>query len=222
MRITLELPEDIAQGLGSRWKDPPRAALEILALEAYRSHALTAARLRRLLGFENRKQVDDFLRGTKSMTSLWRILSRIAKCSVRFGQRSSVLSRPLCVVRGEAKCHPVNRPSSADHWPVVGFRLAGPLIWVGDWSGSPSDSRVLKPVVQGALAQHLNDLQPSNSILRRSDCMSESPGRHPGARSRVGRRRLTPLRWGIQDNFAQHRGIQHQRTACNRAKEGNS
>jgi hypothetical protein len=37
MQITLELPEDIAKGLGSRWKDLPRAALESLALEAYRS-----------------------------------------------------------------------------------------------------------------------------------------------------------------------------------------
>jgi hypothetical protein len=54
----LELPEDIAQGLGSRWKDLPRAALESLALEAYRPHALTAAQLRRLLGFETRMQVD--------------------------------------------------------------------------------------------------------------------------------------------------------------------
>ena len=62
MQITLELPEDIAQGLGSRWKDLPRAALESLALEAYRSHALTAAQLRRFLGFETRVQVDDFLK----------------------------------------------------------------------------------------------------------------------------------------------------------------
>jgi hypothetical protein len=30
------------------------------------------------------------------------------------------LSRPQCVVRGEAKCHPVDRPSSADQWPVIG------------------------------------------------------------------------------------------------------
>ena len=30
MQITLELPEDIAQGLESRWKDLPRAALESL------------------------------------------------------------------------------------------------------------------------------------------------------------------------------------------------
>src|SRR5450631_4458415 len=62
MQITLELPEDIAQGLGSRWNDLPRAALESLALEAYRSQALTAAQLRRLLGFETRMQVDAFLK----------------------------------------------------------------------------------------------------------------------------------------------------------------
>ena len=43
MQITLELPEDIVQELRSKWKDLPRAALESLALEAYRSHALTAA-----------------------------------------------------------------------------------------------------------------------------------------------------------------------------------
>ena len=62
MRITLELPEDIAQGLESKWKDLPRAAIESLALEAYRSHALTSAQLRRLLGFETRTRVDTFLK----------------------------------------------------------------------------------------------------------------------------------------------------------------
>ncbi len=62
MQITLELPEDIAQGLESKWKDLPRAALESLALEAYRSHALTSAQLRRLLGFETRTRVDTFLK----------------------------------------------------------------------------------------------------------------------------------------------------------------
>ena len=62
MQITLELPEDIAKGLGTRWKDLPRAALESLALEAYRSQALTAAQLRRLLGFETRMQADAFLK----------------------------------------------------------------------------------------------------------------------------------------------------------------
>ena len=62
MQITLELPEDIAQGLKMKWTDLPRAALESLALEAYRSNALSAAQLRRLLGFETRMQVDDFLK----------------------------------------------------------------------------------------------------------------------------------------------------------------
>jgi hypothetical protein len=61
MRITLELPEDIAAGLGFKWKDLPRAALESLALEAYRSQALTGAQLRRLLGFETGMQLDTFL-----------------------------------------------------------------------------------------------------------------------------------------------------------------
>jgi hypothetical protein len=62
MQIALELPEDIAQGMQSKWKDLPRAALESLALEAYRSHAITAAQLRRLLAFETRMQVDAFLK----------------------------------------------------------------------------------------------------------------------------------------------------------------
>ena len=62
MQITIELPEDIVEGLESRWKDLPRAALESLALEAYRSHALAAAQLCRLLAFETRMQVDAFLK----------------------------------------------------------------------------------------------------------------------------------------------------------------
>jgi hypothetical protein len=62
MQITLDLPDDIAQELASRRKDLPRAALESLAVEAYRFHALTATQLRRLLGFETRMQVDSFLK----------------------------------------------------------------------------------------------------------------------------------------------------------------
>ena len=62
MQITIELPDDIAVRLESKWKDLPRAALESLALEEYRSRALTAAQLRRLLGFKARMQVDAFLK----------------------------------------------------------------------------------------------------------------------------------------------------------------
>jgi hypothetical protein len=62
MLITLELPDDIAKELETRWTDLPCAALESLALEAYRSHLLSAAQLRRLLSFETRMQVDAFLK----------------------------------------------------------------------------------------------------------------------------------------------------------------
>ena len=62
MQITIEAPEGLAIRLGSKWKDLHRAALENLALESYRSHALTAAQLCRLLAFEARIQVDAFLK----------------------------------------------------------------------------------------------------------------------------------------------------------------
>jgi len=61
MQITFELPEEIARGLEARWSDLPRAALESLALEAYRSRTLTVAQIRLLLGFETRMQMEDFL-----------------------------------------------------------------------------------------------------------------------------------------------------------------
>jgi hypothetical protein len=62
MQITIERPEDIAEGLESKWRDLPRAALQSPALEAYRSCALTAAQLRGLLVFETPMQVDAFLK----------------------------------------------------------------------------------------------------------------------------------------------------------------
>ncbi len=62
MQITLDLPEDIAEDLGAKWTNLPRAALESLAVEAYRADALSASQLRRLLGLETRTQVDAFLK----------------------------------------------------------------------------------------------------------------------------------------------------------------
>ena len=118
MQIKFELPDDIAQGLKTKWTDLPRAALESFALEAYRSNAFSAAQLRRLLGFETRMQVDDFLKEHEVYDFTWRTLSRIARRSGRFG-KGAALSRPPCAVPGESKCHQVDRPSSADHRPVI-------------------------------------------------------------------------------------------------------
>lgn len=57
MEITVALPEDIAQR-----PDPAREALEALAIEGYRSGALTTYQVRRLLGFETRYELDGFLK----------------------------------------------------------------------------------------------------------------------------------------------------------------
>lgn len=62
MQITFNLPQDVAEDLRAKWGDLPRAALESLALEGYRSGALTHAQLRRLLGFGSRNEVDAYLK----------------------------------------------------------------------------------------------------------------------------------------------------------------
>ena len=62
MEVTVNIPEDIARQLHTKWDNLPRAALESLALEAYRSGTLTTAQLRRLLGFESRYELDGFLK----------------------------------------------------------------------------------------------------------------------------------------------------------------
>ncbi|MGO9449598.1 MAG: UPF0175 family protein [Candidatus Binataceae bacterium] len=60
--ITLELPEEIARRLRAKWKDLPRAALESLAADGYRSELLSAEQVRDLLGFGTRIRVDEFLK----------------------------------------------------------------------------------------------------------------------------------------------------------------
>ena len=62
MKVTLELPEDIAQGFAGQTPDLPRALLESLALEGYRSETLSEEQIRRLLGFETRIEVHEFLK----------------------------------------------------------------------------------------------------------------------------------------------------------------
>ena len=62
MQITLELPDDVAQGLEAQVKNLPRAMLESFAVEGYRSGKLTEEQVRRILGFGTRIQVDGFLK----------------------------------------------------------------------------------------------------------------------------------------------------------------
>jgi len=62
MNITVELPEDIARQLATEWRDLGRAALESLALEAYRARKLSSEQMRRLLSFQTRLELDGFLK----------------------------------------------------------------------------------------------------------------------------------------------------------------
>ena len=62
MTIELHLPEDIARDLSAQEGDLSRAPLESLALEGYRAGHLSEEQLRRMLGFDSRFEVHDFLK----------------------------------------------------------------------------------------------------------------------------------------------------------------
>ena len=61
-QLTLHLPDELIELLTASGQDLSRAALESIALEAYRGRKLTTAQLRRVLGFESRYELDQFLR----------------------------------------------------------------------------------------------------------------------------------------------------------------
>ncbi|MBV9156564.1 MAG: UPF0175 family protein [Acidobacteriaceae bacterium] len=62
MRITLEVPDELARALTPDGQEPTRAAIEGWAVEAYRQHRLTAYQLRTLLGIPSRWDLDAFLK----------------------------------------------------------------------------------------------------------------------------------------------------------------
>ncbi len=49
MNVAIELPDDIARQLETVWQDVPRRALEAIAVEGYRSGALTRGQVQRML-----------------------------------------------------------------------------------------------------------------------------------------------------------------------------
>jgi hypothetical protein len=62
MQLTLDLPDELSAALTAPGQNLSRAALEAIALEAYRERKLSTAQLRRLLGFETRYDLDGFLK----------------------------------------------------------------------------------------------------------------------------------------------------------------
>lgn len=62
MDVTISLPEDISESLVGQWGDVSRHALEAIAIEGYRTGALTEMQVRRLLGLETRFEVHALLK----------------------------------------------------------------------------------------------------------------------------------------------------------------
>ena len=62
MQVAIALPDDIAQNLNAKWGDLERQVLEMVLIQAYQDGLLSAGKLRELLGFATRLEVDAFLK----------------------------------------------------------------------------------------------------------------------------------------------------------------
>ena len=62
MRIEIDLPDDVVQTLEVKLGDLSQYALELLAVEGYRSGALSAEQLHRMLSERTQQQIEAFLK----------------------------------------------------------------------------------------------------------------------------------------------------------------
>jgi hypothetical protein len=62
MQLTIQLPADILSALAAQWDNIPRRSLEAIAVEGYRTGALTEPQVRRLLELDTRFQVHALLK----------------------------------------------------------------------------------------------------------------------------------------------------------------
>ncbi len=62
MTITVELPDSVGGVLFAHGQEPRRVVLEALALEGYRTERLGESDIRRLLSFQTRMEVHEFLK----------------------------------------------------------------------------------------------------------------------------------------------------------------
>jgi hypothetical protein len=62
MTVAVDIPDDLERRLREGWPEVPRRVLEAVALEAYRSGALTGAEVQRLLRLESRWDLEAFLK----------------------------------------------------------------------------------------------------------------------------------------------------------------
>ena len=85
MEVTIHLPDDVARRLQVEWGDVTRRALEDVVLDAYQAGILGESDIRRLLGFETRFEVQDFLHAHQVPLSTLSDLQRDRETSQRLG-----------------------------------------------------------------------------------------------------------------------------------------
>ena len=62
VEVKLSVPSDVSDALKQHWGDLSRHTLENLAIEGYQARLLSESQVRRMLGFETRAQVHQFLK----------------------------------------------------------------------------------------------------------------------------------------------------------------
>jgi hypothetical protein len=62
VRISIEIPDDLAASIAPSGQEPSRGVLEAVGLEAFRRRRISAHQLRRLLGIPSRWGLDAFLK----------------------------------------------------------------------------------------------------------------------------------------------------------------
>jgi predicted HTH domain antitoxin len=61
MDVAIQIPDEVGRALMARGADVTRAVLEAVAIEAYRSGAITPAQVQEMLGFRSRWETESFL-----------------------------------------------------------------------------------------------------------------------------------------------------------------
>ncbi|MBD2092916.1 UPF0175 family protein [Microcoleus sp. FACHB-1515] len=62
MKITVEIPNALADELEAKWGNLERKLLELWVIEAYRSELIGGGKARELLGFSTRLELDAFFK----------------------------------------------------------------------------------------------------------------------------------------------------------------
>lgn len=61
MKVAIQIPDEVGRALTAQGLDLSRVVLEAVAIEAYRSGAITPAQVQEMLGLRSRWEVESFL-----------------------------------------------------------------------------------------------------------------------------------------------------------------